>query len=118
VAQAFPVSAKRRLDLCQPRKHPQEAVLIVVHLPGLIQPALKAVGLVGKVGWHTFRNSYATILKSHGEDVKTVQELLRHANRSITLNLSAHAITDVERSAQSKVARLVFQTGERQSEKE
>jgi Phage integrase family len=61
------------------------------------------------VGWHTFRHSYATILKSHGEDVKTVQELLRHANGSVTMNLYARAVTDIMRSAKSKVARLVFQ---------
>jgi len=73
-----------------------------------IKPALKAAKIAGKVGWHTFRHSYATILKSHGEDVKTVQELLRHANNSVTLNLYAQAVTDIKRSAQSKVARLVF----------
>lgn len=82
-----------------------------------IKPALKEANSTSKVGWHTFRHSYATILKSHGEDVKTVQELLRHANSSITLNLYAQAVTDMKRSAQSKVARLVFQTGEWPSEK-
>jgi integrase len=81
-----------------------------------LKPALKAAGIIGKVGWHTFRHSYATILKSHGEDVKTVQELLRHANSSITLNLYAQAITDTKRSAQSKVARLVFEPGNRVSD--
>ena len=69
------------------------------------------------MGWHTFRHSYGTILKSHGEDLKTVQEQLRHANSSITLNLYAQAVIDIKRSAQSKVARQVFQTGEGPSEK-
>jgi site-specific recombinase XerD len=73
-----------------------------------IRPALKAAEITGKVGWHTFRHSYATILKSHGEDVKTVQELLRHANVSVTMNIYAQAVTDIKRNAQSKVARLVF----------
>ena len=76
-----------------------------------IRPALKAAKITGKVGWHTFRHSFATILKSHGEDVKTVQELLRHANSSITLNLYAQAVTDTKRNAQSKIARLVFDSG-------
>ena len=71
----------------------------------------------GKVGWHTFRHSYATILKSHGEDVKTVQELMRHANSSVTFNLYAQAITETRRAAQGKVARLVFQSAEGPSEK-
>lgn len=73
-----------------------------------VKPALKEAGITGKVGWHTFRHSFATILKSHGEDVKTVQELMRHANSSVTLNLYAQAVTDIKRNAQSKVARLVF----------
>lgn len=69
--------------------------LFRVHL----RPALKAANVTGKVGWHTFRHSYATILKSHGEDVKTVQELLRHANSSVTLNVYAQAVTETKRSA-------------------
>ena len=81
-----------------------------------IRPALKAAGIAGKVGWHTFRHSFATILKSHGEDVKTVQELLRHANSSVTMNLYAQAVTDIKRSAQSKVARLVFEPKKGNSE--
>jgi len=80
-----------------------------------IKPALKEAKITSKVGWHTFRHSYATILKSHGEDVKTVQELMRHANSAVTLNLYAQAVTDIKRSAQSKVARLVFQSGEQLS---
>jgi hypothetical protein len=38
----------------------------------------------------------------------TGAELLRHANNSVTMNLYAQAVTDIKRSAQSKVARLVF----------
>ena len=48
------------------------------------------------------------------EDVKTVQELLRHANSSVTLNLYAQAVTDIKRNAQSKVATLVFKSGKTQ----
>jgi integrase len=73
-----------------------------------IKPALKEAQVTSKVGWHTFRHSFAMILKAHGEDVKTVQELMRHANSSVTLNLYAQAVTDIKRNAQIKVARLVF----------
>ena len=83
-----------------------------------VKPALKEAKITSKVGWHTFRHSFATILKSHGEDVKTVQELMRHANSSVTLNLYEQAVTDIKRSAQSKVARLVFQSGEAPSKVE
>jgi pimeloyl-ACP methyl ester carboxylesterase len=44
-----------------------------------IRPVAKANGIHKKIGWHTFRHSFGTLLKANGEDVKTVQELLRHA---------------------------------------
>ena len=74
-----------------------------------LAPAAKAASISGKIGWHTFQHTFATLLKANGEDVKTVQELLRHANISVTMNLYAQAVTDIKRSAQSKVARLVFE---------
>ena len=40
-----------------------------------IRPVAKANGINKKIGWHTFRHSFGTLLKANGEDVKTVQEL-------------------------------------------
>ena len=34
-------------------------------------------GIHKNIGWHTFRHSFGTLLEANGEDVKTVQELLR-----------------------------------------
>jgi integrase len=99
------------LGLRQPGEQRQTPVLILLRLPRVHPAALKAAKITGKVGWHTFCHSFATILKSHGEDVKTVQELLRHANSSITLNRHAQAVADTKRTAQSKIARLVFDAG-------
>src|SRR5260370_292619 len=45
-----------------------------------LEPAAKEIGIVGHFGWHTFRHTYATLLKGNGENVKVVQELMRHAN--------------------------------------
>jgi site-specific recombinase XerD len=50
-----------------------------------IRPVAKANGINKNIGWHTFRHSFGTLLKANGEDVTTVQELLRHANSRITL---------------------------------
>jgi len=47
------------------------------------------------------------LLKANGEDVKTVQELLRHANSSVTMNLYAQAVTSAKRQAQSKVIAMI-----------
>lgn len=59
------------------------------------------------IGWHTFRHSFSTLLKANGEDVKTVQELLRHANSRITLDVYTQAVNSHKRAAQSKVVRMM-----------
>jgi predicted transcriptional regulator len=47
------------------------------------------------------------LLKANGEDVKVVQELLRHASAKITLDVCAQAVTPDKRRAQSKVAEML-----------
>ncbi len=44
---------------------------------------------------------------ANGEDVKTVQELLRHANSRITLDVYTQAVNSNKRAAQSKVVRMM-----------
>jgi len=44
--------------------------------------------------------------------VKVVQELMRHANISVTLNIYAQAITQSKRDAQSRVASLLLDKNE------
>jgi integrase len=75
-------------------------------------PAAKEIGIVGHFGWHTFRGTYATLLKGNGEGVKVVQELMRHANISVTMNIYAQAITQTKRDAQSRVVRLLLDENE------
>jgi Phage integrase family len=67
--------------------------------------------------WRLFRSrssrhTYATLLKGNGEDVKVVQELMRHANISVTLNIYAQAITQTKRDAQSRVVSLLLDKNE------
>ena len=64
------------------------------------EPAAKEVGIVGHFGRHTFRHTYATLLKGNGEDVKVVQELMRHANISVTLNIYASDHSNQARCAE------------------
>lgn len=72
-----------------------------------IRPIAKANGINENIGWHTFRHSFGTLLKANGEDVKTVQELLRHANSRITLDVYTQAVNSNKRAAQSKVVRMI-----------
>ena len=43
--------------------------------------------------------TFATLLKGSGEDVKTTQELMRHANSRLTLDVYAQALTPARRAA-------------------
>jgi integrase len=72
-----------------------------------IQPVVKRLGIKKRVGWHTFRRTYTTLLHANGEDVKVVQELLRHSSSRITMDVYAQAQTPAKRAAQQKVVEMV-----------
>lgn len=72
-----------------------------------LQPAALQAKVRGKVGWHTFRRTVATLLVENGNDIKVVQELLRHANSKITLDLYAQAVTSAKRKAQSEIVKML-----------
>jgi integrase len=75
------------------------------------KPAVVRAGILKRVGFHTFRHTYTTLLTRNNEDVKVVQELLRHANSRITLDLYAQAGMPEKRLAQTKVVEMVLNRG-------
>jgi integrase len=76
------------------------------------RPAVKAAKIQKRVGFHTFRHTYTTLLTQNNEEVKVVQELLRRANSRITLDLYAQAGMPNKRLAQSRLVRMVLNKGE------
>jgi len=72
-----------------------------------IRPAAKRAGIVKHVRWHVFRHSFSTLLKGNGEDVKTVQESLRHADSKVTLDTYTQGLMPVKREAQRKVIEMI-----------
>ncbi len=72
-----------------------------------IQPLAARLCIEKRIGWHTLRRTYASLLKANGKDVKVVQELCRHANPNTTLALYARAFSDDARQAQGKVVKMV-----------
>ena len=52
-----------------------------------IRPAAARSGINKHISWHVFRHSFSNLLIAKGEDVKTVQSLMRHANSRITLDI-------------------------------
>jgi integrase len=75
-----------------------------------IRPAAKKAGIVKHVRWHVFRHLFATLLKGNGEDVKTVQESLRHADSKVTLDTYTPGLMPVKREAQRKVIAMIGPT--------
>ena len=57
----------------------------------VIQTAAKRAGIQKIIGWHTFRHTYSTLLAANGENLKVVQELMRHAKSCTTLDLYTQA---------------------------
>jgi integrase len=57
----------------------------------VIRPAALRAGIRKKIGWHTFRHTYSTLLIANGENVKVVQELMRHASSRFTLEIYSQA---------------------------
>ena len=51
---------------------------------------------------------FATQVKANGEDVKVVQESLRHANSRITLDTYTQATTTAKRQAQTRVVSIIL----------
>jgi len=73
-----------------------------------VKPALLKAGISAPVGWHTLRHSFGTLMKANGEDLKTIQELLRHATFKVTADTYTQAVTPVKRNAQARIAKLIL----------
>jgi integrase len=76
-----------------------------VYLKPVLEDDLK---ITEPVGWHTLRHSLGTLMKANGEDVKTIQETLRHANFKVTMDVYTQAVTEVKRSAHDRVVRQIM----------
>ncbi len=74
-----------------------------------IRPALAKEGIVGKrIGWHSFRHSLATNLRSLGVDIKVAQELMRHVSCRTTLDVYTRAVDQQKREASRRVLELML----------
>jgi hypothetical protein len=73
----------------------------------IIRPAAARIGLTQRIGWHTFRHTYSSLLRPNRTDIKVMQELLRYASSRVTLDAYTQAVTFQKRKAQSNVIRLL-----------
>ena len=61
-----------------------------------------------------FRHGLATMLRQKGVDIKTAQELLRHANSRITLDIYQQAMSEEKRVAAGLAFQGLFETSDSQ----
>ena len=73
-----------------------------------VRPAAPRVGIQKRFGWHTFRHTYSTLLRSVGTEFKVMQESLRHSSFRSTLDVYTQAISPAKHAAQAAVLALVF----------
>jgi len=72
-------------------------------LKRVVRPAVTRAKITKRVGWHTFRHSFSTLLRANGTDIKVQQELLRHANIQTTLNVYTQAVSEQKRDAHERI---------------
>jgi len=73
-----------------------------------ILPVARKLGITKRIGWHTFRHTYSTLLRSTGAELKIMQELLRHSTIRVTLDTYTQAVTTEKWNAQEAVVGLLF----------
>jgi integrase len=78
----------------------EQPIWLDMALKNHIRTAATAAGICKTIGWHTARRSLASLLAAKGESVKVVQELLRHAHSSTTIELYQQADVELKRAAQ------------------
>jgi integrase len=80
-------------------------------LSRVVRPAVARAGIQKRVGWHTLRHSFSTMLIANGENVKVVQELMRHSNCRCTLEIYSQARLQAKRDAQHRVIEMIVPQG-------
>jgi integrase len=76
-------------------------------LSRVVRPAVARAGIQKHVGWHTFRHSFSTMLIANGENVKVVQELMRHSNCRCTLEIYSQARLQAKQEAQHRIVEMI-----------
>ncbi len=71
-----------------------------------IRPALDRLKITKKIGWHSFRHGFSNLLRENKVEIKTAQDLLRHANSRTAIDIYQQTVTEERRSAQA----LAFNT--------
>jgi hypothetical protein len=95
------------LDLRQPTQDKQPLRPDVV-LSRIIRRTAVRAGIKKRIGWHTFRHPYLSALIANGENVKVVQELIRHeiVSRGCSFECIKHFVSPHPTSSRDSYSEL------------
>ena len=77
-------------------------------LRNCVRPIAAALNIQKRIGWHTFRHTYSTLLRSVGAEFKVMQELMRHSTLRTTMDVYTQAVAPAKHAAQAAVLALLF----------
>jgi integrase len=106
--EATPYNEPHDWVFASPRRKGKHPLRPDVVLTKKVRPAAERAGIRKRIGWHTFRHTYSSTLIANGENVKVVQELMRHASSRFTLEVYTQAKAQAKRDAQQRIAELIL----------
>jgi integrase len=77
-------------------------------LRNYVRPVAVTLNIQKHIGWHTFRHTYSTLLRSVGAEFKVMQELMRHSTLRTTMDVYTQAVAPAKHAAQAAVLALFF----------
>ncbi len=72
-------------------------------------PALEDAELP-KIRFHDLRHTYASLLIEQGENIKYIQTQLGHSSPTVTLNVYAHLMKEVNQESACRLEKAIFET--------
>ena len=74
----------------------------------ILRPKGEEIG-IPKLGWHTFRHAYRSLLDEAGAPIGVQQKLMRHSNVATTMNVYGNSTLRAKQDANSKVVKMLIQ---------
>ena len=73
----------------------------------ILRPKGEEIG-ISKLGWHTFRHTYRSLLDEAGAPIGVQQKLMRHSNVATTMNVYGNSTLRAKQDANSKVVKMLI----------
>nr|WP_285288961.1 tyrosine-type recombinase/integrase [Alloacidobacterium dinghuense] len=63
---------------------------------------------IQRLGWHSFRHTYRSLLDETGAPIGVQQNLMRHSNVATTMNVYGNSTLRAKQDANSKVVKMLI----------